>query len=68
MQPVAFPTVRPDGTCSNGYAPLMYETDESECSGSKLSQVLDAAVRLPGVRINRASYLRTALKRYCSAE
>lgn len=35
-------------------------------SESKFSQVLEAAARLPGVRINRAAYLRTALKRYCT--
>lgn len=29
---------------------------------------MDAAARLPGVRIDRASYLRSAFKRYCSDE
>lgn len=35
---------------------------------SKFSQVLDAAARMPGVRIDRAGYLRTALRRYCTNE
>lgn len=35
---------------------------------SKFTQVLDAAARMPGVRINRAAYLRAALKRHCSEE
>ncbi|OSP08807.1 hypothetical protein [Microbacterium sp. LEMMJ01] len=39
-----------------------------ENSGTKFSQVLDAAAKLPGVRINRAAYLRKALKRYCTDE
>lgn len=32
------------------------------------SQVLEAAATMPGVRINRAAYLRSALKRYCTDE
>lgn len=36
--------------------------------GSKFAQALEAAARLPGVRINRAAYLRSALKRYCPEE
>lgn len=36
--------------------------------GSKFSQVLEVAAKLPGVRIDRASYLRTALQRHCSDE
>ncbi|GHG41683.1 hypothetical protein GCM10012320_04280 [Sinomonas cellulolyticus] len=39
-----------------------------ENPGSKFTQVLDASAKLPGVRINRAAYLRAALKRYCPAE
>lgn len=35
---------------------------------SKFSQTLDVAAKLPGVRINRAAYLRSALKRYCADE
>lgn len=46
----------------------MTEPRQIENSGSKFSQVLDAAAKLPGVRIDRASYLRTALKRHCTAE
>lgn len=46
----------------------MAKTDEIEPGGSKFSQVLDAAAKLPGVRINRAAYLRGALKRHCSEE
>lgn len=46
----------------------MPEPQEVENSGSKFSQVLDAAAILPGVRINRAAYLRTALKRHCTEE
>lgn len=37
-------------------------------AGTTFGQVLDAAARLPGVRIDRADYLRTALKRHCSEE
>jgi hypothetical protein len=46
----------------------MAETKEIDNPGSKFTQVLDASAKLPGVRINRASYLRAALKRYCSEE
>lgn len=46
----------------------MTQSGELENVGTKFSQVLDAAARLPGVRINRASYLRTALTRYCTDE
>lgn len=46
----------------------MAEKVEIEQAESKFSQVLDAAARLPGVRIERASYLRSSLKRYCSDE
>lgn len=46
----------------------MVTSNEIESPGSKFTQVLDAAARLPGVRIDRAAYLRTALKRYCSEE
>ncbi|WP_187366804.1 hypothetical protein [Nocardioides dongxiaopingii] len=46
----------------------MAGSKEIENPGSKFAQVLDASARLPGVRIDRAAYLRTALKRYCSAE
>ncbi|MFT4235236.1 MAG: hypothetical protein QM607_09595, partial [Microbacterium sp.] len=46
----------------------MTDTQEVEHAGSKFSQVLDAAAKLPGVRINRAAYLRLALKRHCTEE
>jgi hypothetical protein len=36
--------------------------------GSKFTQVLDSAAKMPGVRIDRAAYLRAALKRHCSDE
>lgn len=44
----------------------MTETQEIDNPGSNFTQVLDAAAKLPGVRINRAAYLRTALKRHCT--
>ena len=44
----------------------MTETQEIENPGSNFTQVLDAAAKLPGVRISRAAYLRTALKRHCT--
>lgn len=46
----------------------MADPQQIENPGSKFSQVLDAAAKLPGVRINRAAYLRTALKRHCTEE
>lgn len=46
----------------------MAETRAIEHSGSKFSELLDVAAKLPGVRINRASYLRPALKRHCTEE
>ncbi|WP_232550041.1 EcsC family protein [Propioniciclava soli] len=36
--------------------------------GSTFSQTLEAAARLPGVRIDRTGYLRAALKRHCTEE
>ena len=46
----------------------MPESQEVEPAGSKFSQVLNVAAKLPGVRINRANYLRIALKRHCTEE
>ncbi|WP_200953313.1 hypothetical protein [Agromyces sp. Root81] len=46
----------------------MAQTEEIEHAGSKFTQVLDTAAKLPGVRINRAAYLRVALKRHCTDE
>jgi hypothetical protein len=40
----------------------------SKDAGSNFTQALDAASRLPGVRIDRVAYLRSALKRYCTQE
>ena len=39
-----------------------------EDPGSRFTQTLDAAARFPGVRINRAAYLRSALKRHCTED
>lgn len=46
----------------------MTETQEVEKTGSNFTQVLEAAAKMPGVRINRAAYLRTALKRHCTED
>ncbi|MGO4245665.1 hypothetical protein AB4Y87_00500 [Paenarthrobacter sp. RAF54_2] len=46
----------------------MTEEQEIANPGSNFSQVLDAAAKLPGVRIDRTAYLRAALKRYCTEE
>lgn len=50
------------------YASHMPGTEVIEQPASKFAQVLDAAAKLPGVRINRAAYLRSALKRHCTAQ
>jgi len=39
---------------------------EFDGSGLNIATVLDTAAKLPGVRINRETYLRSALKRHCS--
>lgn len=46
----------------------MTDNQQVENPASKFSQALDAGARLPGVRINRASYLRAALKRHCTEQ
>jgi hypothetical protein len=46
----------------------MPQQKELENPGSKFSEVLEAAAKLPGVRINRGAYLRNALKRYCTED
>jgi hypothetical protein len=46
----------------------MGHADVVEGGGSTVAGVLDAAARVPGVRIDRAGYLRSALKRYCTDE
>lgn len=46
----------------------MTKSQEIENPGSSFTQVLEAAAKLPGVRINRDTYLRQAFKRYCTEE
>lgn len=46
----------------------MTEPQELEKTGSNFTQVLEAAAKLPGVKISRAAYLRTALKRHCTED
>lgn len=58
----------PRGSAPDGYHFGMAQTREIDSPGSSFSQVLEAAAKLPGVRIGRASYLRSALKRYCSED
>lgn len=48
--------------------PLMTPPAEVENAASKFIQTLNAASKLPGVRINRAAYLRSALKRHCETD
>lgn len=50
------------------YDPTVAETQQIEHPGSNFSQLLNVAANLPGVRINRAAYLRAALKRYCTEQ
>lgn len=47
---------------------LMSQTVEKPEPGSGFTQTLNAAAKLPGVRINRENYLRAALKRHCTDE
>ncbi|MFJ4499198.1 hypothetical protein [Streptomyces sp. NPDC088864] len=50
------------------YVPAM-DMDKSSGNGeSRFSALLAAAAKLPGVRIDREAYLRTALRRHCSEE
>lgn len=46
----------------------MAKTREIQNPGTNFTQVLNAAAKLPGVRIDRAAYLRTALRRHCTDE
>ncbi|MFD9876615.1 hypothetical protein ACFWXJ_20685, partial [[Kitasatospora] papulosa] len=46
----------------------MVTNEVSENSESRFSALLVGAARLPGVRIDRAAYLRTALARHCSED
>lgn len=46
----------------------MARRGDIERQGSTFSQTLNAAARLPGVRIDRAAYLRAALQRHCTED
>lgn len=46
----------------------MTTSEVVENSESRFSALLAGAANLPGVRIDRAAYLRSALKRYCSED
>ncbi|MFC6418447.1 hypothetical protein [Sanguibacter inulinus] len=46
----------------------MAKNQDLEQPGFSFPQVLDLAAKLPGVRIDRETYLRAALKRHCTAE
>jgi hypothetical protein len=46
----------------------MAPSTEIEQSPTTFAQILEAAAKLPGVRINRSRYLRSALQRHCSEE
>ena len=46
----------------------MTTNNEVAPAGSRFTQVVDAAARMPGVRIDRSAYLRSALRRHCSED
>lgn len=46
----------------------MPEPGDIERHGSAFSQTLNAAARLPSVRIDRSQYLRSALQRHCTED
>lgn len=46
----------------------MDDNNQIATAGSTFSQALNVAAKLPGVRIDRAAYLRTALKRHCTED
>lgn len=46
----------------------MPQPGDIEKHGSTFSQTLNAAARLPGVRIDRSAYLRAALQRHCTED
>jgi len=46
----------------------MVERPKIGARGSTFSQALKAAAKLPGIRIDRAAYLRSALRRHCTEE
>ncbi|MBT1679788.1 hypothetical protein [Curtobacterium aurantiacum] len=46
----------------------MTQSTDVENGNTTFSQILNAAARLPAVRINRAAYLRSALRRHCTPD
>ncbi|MYS37967.1 hypothetical protein GT025_28000 [Streptomyces sp. SID4920] len=50
------------------YVPAMDMDKTSENAASRFSALLAGAAKLPGVRVDREEYLRTALRRHCSEE
>ena len=50
------------------YVPGMDMDKTSENAESRFSALLVGAARLPGVRIDREAYLRTALRRHCAED
>lgn len=46
----------------------MSHSHEIEDSALTFSRILNTAARLPGVRIDRARYLRSSLRRYCTED
>lgn len=44
----------------------MTNEGDGEAAGSKFSQALDAAARMPMVKVDRPEYLRKSLERYCT--
>lgn len=46
----------------------MTQSTDVENGNTTFSQILNAAARLPAVRINRAAYLRSALGRHCTPD
>ncbi|GAA3003492.1 hypothetical protein JCM13580A_20080 [Streptomyces drozdowiczii] len=50
------------------YVPAMDMDKTSENAASRFSALLAGAAKLPGVRVDREAYLRTALRRHCTEE
>lgn len=46
----------------------MPSSQDLEQSRTTFAQIMEAAAKLPGVRIHRATYLRSALSRHCTTE
>lgn len=61
-----YTTLRNATVTSCGYNSSMTKPQEIANPESSFTQVLEAAAKLPGVRLNRDTYLRQALKRYCT--